>query len=183
MWKFTTSDKEELLLFSRDCLERNFGVNKPDFIVTPDFISKFSGRYGVFVSLYNKKELRACLGQMTSDLPLYKTLEQTTASAASRDYRFKPIKRKELNQIKIELSLLSPLTKIDGPDEIELGKHGIYIEKDGRSGTFLPQVSEKYDWTVEEFLGHCAESKTGIGWNGWKTANLFVYETLVFKES
>ena len=50
------------------------------------------------------------------------------------------------------------------------------------TGTFLPQVAGNYDWSVEEFLGHCAESKVGIGWDGWESANLFIYETIVLKE-
>jgi AMMECR1 domain-containing protein len=56
------------------------------------------------------------------------------------------------------------------------------MEKNGRGGTFLPQVAEETGWTKEEFLGHCAADKAGIGWDGWKTADLYTYEALVFKE-
>ena len=54
--------------------------------------------------------------------------------------------------------------------------------KDGRSGTFLPQVADETGWTREEFLGHCARDKAGIGWNGWKDADLYVYQAEVFDE-
>jgi putative phosphoesterase len=60
--------------------------------------------------------------------------------------------------------------------------HGIYIRKGSRSGTFLPQVAQETGWTKEEFLGHCSQDKAGIGWNGWKDAELYVYEALVFGE-
>ena len=114
---------------------------------------------------------------------LYKILKQMTVASATRDYRFKPITKKEVPKLQIEISIVGPMQKIDSISEIELGKHGIYIEKDGKTGTFLPQVAENYNWNIDEFLGHCSESKVRIGWDGWKTANIFVYETLVFKES
>ena len=49
-----------------------------------------------------------------------------------------------------------------------------------RSGTFLPQVADEVNWTKEEFVGHCAQDKAGIGWDGWKDAELYVYEAIVF---
>lgn len=54
--------------------------------------------------------------------------------------------------------------------------------KDGRSGTFLPQVADEVNWSKEEFLGHCAQDKAGIGWDGWKSADLYTYEAIIFKE-
>ncbi|HRR06883.1 MAG TPA: AMMECR1 domain-containing protein, partial [Victivallales bacterium] len=68
-------------------------------------------------------------------------------------------------------------------DEFEMGKHGIYMIKGYRSGTFLPQVAKETNWSKEEFLGHCARDKAGIGWDGWKDAELYTYEALVFSES
>ncbi|MFA4851176.1 MAG: AMMECR1 domain-containing protein, partial [Bacteroidales bacterium] len=72
--------------------------------------------------------------------------------------------------------------KISSADEIVLGKHGIYMVKGGVSGTFLPQVATETGWTKDEFLGHCAQDKAGIGWNGWKTAELYTYTAIVFGE-
>ena len=71
---------------------------------------------------------------------------------------------------------------ITDPSAIKLGKHGIYITKGSNSGTFLPQVAAQTGWNLEEFLGHCARDKAQIGWDGWKDAELYVYEALVFKE-
>ena len=77
---------------------------------------------------------------------------------------------------------LSPLRKIQSIDEFQLGRYGIYMIKGEHRGTFLPQVAEETGWTKEEFLGHCARDKAGLAWNGWKDAELYVYEAIVFGE-
>ncbi|RQV99044.1 AmmeMemoRadiSam system protein B, partial [bacterium] len=137
-------------------------------------------RVGAFVSLYNNGKLRGCIGNFGSDAPLWKVIDRMTAGAALNDSRFLPVTKDEARELDIEISVLTPKRKVDDVSEIVPGKHGIYIEKDGRSGTFLPQVAEKTGWNLEEFLGHCARDKAGIGWDGWKDANVFVYEALVF---
>jgi len=182
MFNLNLEERNELLKYARFCLEEEMDVITEGFMVSPDFIENYSEKYGVFVSLYNKNELRGCLGQISSYLPLYKTIRQMTKAVATHDHRFKPVTAKEVPKLMIEISILSPLKKIKDVSDIELGRHGIYIEKGGLTGTFLPQVAENYDWSLEEFLGHCSESKAGIGWDGWKNASIFIYETIVFKE-
>ena len=102
-------------------------------------------------------------------------------SAAFHDPRFPSLSRNEAHQIDIEVSVLSPLKKIDSIDEFKLGRDGIYIIKGRHHGTFLPQVAEETGWNTEEFLGHCARDKAGIGWDGWKDADLYTYQTEVGK--
>jgi hypothetical protein len=114
--------------------------------------------------------------------PLHKVVQEMALSAALEDRRFSPVKLNEMDEIEIEISVLTPLKPISTIDEFELGKHGIYMLKNGRSGTFLPQVAHDTRWDKEEFLGHCARDKAGIGWDGWKDAQLFTYEALVFSE-
>ena len=104
-------------------------------------------------------------------------------AAATQDSRFSPVMEYELQDIEIEISVLTPMKKIESVEEIKLGKHGIYIKQGYRTGTFLPQVATETGWTLEEFLGHCAQDKAGIGWDGWKEAEIFVYEAKVFSES
>ena len=104
-------------------------------------------------------------------------------SAATSDYRFDPVSASELNSLDIEISVLTPMHKISSTEEIILGKHGIYIKKGGQSGTLLPQVATDRNWTKEEFLGYCSRDKAGIGWNGWKNADIYIYEAIVFSES
>jgi AmmeMemoRadiSam system protein A len=103
-------------------------------------------------------------------------------AAATEDYRFPPVEGQEVNQLDIEISVLTPMRRVGSIDEIELGKHGIYIRKGTRGGTFLPQVATETGWSKEEFLGHCAQDKAGIGWDGWKDAEIYVYEAKVFSE-
>jgi AmmeMemoRadiSam system protein A len=103
-------------------------------------------------------------------------------AAATQDYRFQPLTPDELAGIEIEISVLTPLQKIQSIDEIVLGRDGIYIKKGNRSGTFLPQVATETGWTKEEFLGHCAKDKAGLGWEGWKDADIFTYRAVVFSE-
>jgi uncharacterized protein (TIGR00296 family) len=103
-------------------------------------------------------------------------------ASATQDYRFTPVVSDEISNLEIEISVLTPLKKIKSIDEIVLGKHGIYIKKGLRSGTFLPQVANTPGWTLDDFLGHCAQDKAGIGWYGWKDAELYTYEAIVFEE-
>ena len=91
-----------------------------------------------------------------------------------------PVTSDELADIDIEISVLSPMRRIQSIDELQLHRHGIYIKKGYRSGTFLPQVADEVNWTKEEFLGPCAQDKAGIGWDGWRDAELYVYEAIVF---
>lgn len=101
-------------------------------------------------------------------------------AAAFEDPRFTPLREEELDDVQIEISVLTPLKRIHSIDEFQYGKQGIYMRKGWRSGTFLPQVADEVNWTKEEFLGHCAQDKAGIGWDGWKTAELYTYEAIVF---
>jgi len=102
-------------------------------------------------------------------------------ATAQRDYRFDPITEVELNDLEIEISILSPLRKIRDYREIILGKHGIFMRKGSSTGIFLPQVALKTNWSTEEFLGYCARDKAHIGWDGWKNAELYTFEAIVFK--
>ena len=137
---------------------------------------------GAFVTLHLHGRLRGCIGNIVGVSPLYKTVAEMARAAAFEDDRFRPLTREELEQVHIEISVLSPLRQISSPDEIVLGRDGVLMVKDGRSGTFLPQVADETGWTREEFLGHCARDKAGIGWNGWKDADLYVYQAEVFDE-
>ena len=135
---------------------------------------------GAFVSLHKHGHLRGCIGHFGEDYPLHKIVAVMARSAAFEDPRFTPVRRDELDNIDIEISVLTPMRRIQSLDEFELHRHGIYIRKGYRSGTFLPQVADEVNWTKEEFVSHCAQDKAGIGWDGWRDAELYVYEAIVF---
>jgi hypothetical protein len=177
---YLTEEEKEILLKIADCALRNFiceGKGEiPEHL--PQF-GKLSEKYGAFVSIYIDGKLRGCIGRFENEDSLVKTVHIAAVSAAS-DRRFHPVSSGELDAMTIEISVLSPLRKIESPRDIIPGRHGIYMRKGWSSGTFLPQVAEKYGWTVEEMLERCAGDKAGIGREGWRTAELFVYEAIVF---
>ena len=142
--------------------------------------SPLKQKCGAFVSLHKHGRLRGCIGHFGEDVPLYEIVAEMARAAAFEDPRFSPVHREELEDLDIEISVLTPMRRIQSLDEFELHRHGIYIRKGYRSGTFLPQVADEVNWTKEEFVGHCSQDKAGLGWNGWKDAELYVYEAIVF---
>ena len=144
------------------------------------YLSPLTSKCGAFVSLHKHGHLRGCIGHFGEDYPLHEIVAEMARAAAFEDPRFKPVTRDELNDLDIEISVLTPMRRIQSLDEFELHRHGIYIKKGYRSGTFLPQVADEVNWTKEEFVGHCSQDKAGLGWDGWKDAELYVYEAIVF---
>ncbi len=135
---------------------------------------------GAFVSLHKQNRLRGCIGHFGEDVPLHEIVAEMARAAAFEDPRFVPVCHEELDDIDIEISVLTPMRRIQSLDEFEMHRHGIYIRKGYRSGTFLPQVADEVNWTKEEFVSHCAQDKAGLGWEGWRDAELYVYEAIVF---
>ena len=177
------AEKRQLLEIARMTLETYIpGGEYPDLNVS-ELSEILKTKTGAFVTLHVNEKLRGCIGRFNPDIPLYEVVQQMAVAAATRDVRFPNIEPAELGDLEIEISVLTPMEKIDSPQEIILGEDGVYIKKGPYTGTFLPQVAEKTNWTKEEFLGHCARDKAGIGWEGWKDADLFKYQAIVFKEN
>lgn len=137
---------------------------------------------GAFVTLHLDGNLKGCIGLFSANYELYNVVRNMSIASAFKDGRFTPVTKEEYDRIDIEISILTPFKRINDINEIKLGKHGIYITKNGRSGTFLPQVATETGWNLYEFLGHCSQDKTGIGWEGWKDAEIYTYEAEVFQE-
>ena len=142
--------------------------------------SSLNSKCGAFVSLHKQGRLRGCIGHFGEDTPLHEIVAEMARAAAFEDPRFMPVKRDELDDLDIEISVLTPMRRIQSLDEFQLHKHGIYIRKGYRSGTYLPQVADEVNWTKEEFVAHCSQDKAGLGWDGWRDAELYVYEAIVF---
>ena len=137
-------------------------------------------RCGAFVTLTKRGQLRGCIGHFGEDTPLYEMVYRMARAAAFDDPRFNEVREEELDDIDIEISVLTPMRRIHSLDEFILHRHGLYIRKGYHSGTFLPQVADEVNWTKEEFVGHCSRDKAGLGWDGWRDAELYVYEAIVF---
>jgi AmmeMemoRadiSam system protein A len=176
-------DRIQLLLIARETIDSYLRQNFFPEIKEKDIRLNNTGNLGAFVTLYKEGQLRGCIGHIESEQPLYKTVQTLAVASALRDYRFKPVEATELKDIDIEISVLTPMQKISSINQIEMGRHGIYMRKGMHTGTFLPQVGQESDWSKEEFLGRCARDKANIGWDGWKDAELYVYEALKFCES
>lgn len=176
-------DKSNLLDVARNTIKAYIKKGKIIDINDKKFFSRLHTPAGAFVTLHTSDgKLRGCIGQFNAINPLYKVVSEMAIAASSRDHRFTPVTTDELKDIEIEISVLTPMKKIQSIDEITLGKHGIYIVKNGKTGTFLPQVANGRNWTKEEFLGHCARDKARIDWEGWKDADIYIYEAIIFSE-
>jgi len=139
---------------------------------------------GAFVTLNKHGELRGCIGNLSASQPLYLTVRDMAVEAAVDDPRFSAVTLSELKDIEIEISVLSPLKKVDSADEIELGKHGVLVRKGYQSGVFLPQVATETGWNKEEFLNNLCAHKAGLAQDAWKDKNtdLYIFNAEVFSE-
>ena len=180
LFHFTQEEKEKMIATARSSIYSYLGL-KYDGDDSPVGVLKEKG-YGVFVTLNLNGKLRGCIGRFTSPSSLHSTIREMARSAAFDDPRFPALSKKEAPEIEIEVSVLSPLKRIQSIDEFKLGRDGIYMIKGYNHGTFLPQVAKETGWNTEEFLGHCARDKAGIGYYGWKDAELYTYQTEVVKE-
>lgn len=144
---------------------------------------KLKQKVGAFVTLHKNNRLRGCIGQFEPNEPLYKVVANMAIAAAQNDSRFPKVQKNELHNIEIEISVLTPRTPIYSIDELTLGVDGIYIQKGLKNGTFLPQVATDMHWNKEQFVGYCAQQKAKIGFYGYKNANLFKYQTIIFDKN
>jgi AmmeMemoRadiSam system protein A len=122
---------------------------------------------GAFVTLKRIGELRGCLGRLSAFLPLYVTVCDCAGAAATQDCRFDPLTVEELPEIDVSVSILAPLQVLDRPEQIEIGKHGLLIEKDGLTGVLLPQVAVELKLDRERFLELTCR-KAGLPEDAWK---------------
>lgn len=129
---------------------------------------------GAFVTIYKKGELRGCIGQVAARQPLAEAVAESAKSAAINDPRFTPLRPEELPDITIEISALTPFKKIESPDEIEVGKHGLIISRGRSAGLLLPQVATEHHWDRSSFLEHTC-LKAGLPRDAWKDKETEIY--------
>ncbi len=172
-------DKKALHQIAKTVIENKArGKAVPEFKIESAILRE---NRGAFVTIQKKGQVRGCIGYIKAYEPLHKTVEKMAAEAAFRDPRFPPVKEKELSELDIEISVLTPLRKITDVNEIEVGKHGIYIMKGGWSGLLLPQVATEYGWDRQTFLEHTCQ-KAGLPPNAWKEkdAEIYIFSADIF---
>lgn len=178
----TPNDKKLLLTIARETVYNYFKHNFVTPINEEALPDSLKIKCGAFVTLRKKDKLRGCIGRFTQNQPLFSVVQDMAIAAAFEDSRFDPLSYDELDDVVFEISVLSPMKKINSPDEIIIGKHGIYIKKGFISGTFLPQVAVEYNLSPYEFVALCCKNKLRLDENCWKKAELYVYETISFSE-
>ena len=146
---------------------------------------------GAFVTLHKLdktvdpegRSLRGCIGRMTASLPLIETVRVMAREAAFGDPRFPPLGRSELEQCHIEISALSPMSVCPDPRQVNVGVHGLYLVRDGRSGVLLPQVPLEQGWDLQEYLDYIC-IKAGLPPNSYEApdATLYTFTAVVFGE-
>jgi AmmeMemoRadiSam system protein A len=134
---------------------------------------------GVFVTLTRDSKLRGCIGMTTSDAPVWESVGDMAVSSALHDPRFPPVSPEEVEDLEIEISLLSPARTVESLDEIRVGTDGLLLRKGNASGFFLPKVAAERGWDRRRLLENLAV-KAGLGPSDWQGGDLFAFEAEVF---
>lgn len=179
---FNQTQKTELLKIARESIEHYLATGKRFEVETKDDLLRQN--MGAFATLRKWGELRGCIGNMSSEKPLYLTVRDMAQAAAIQDMRFSPVTLKEMEDIDIEISVLSPMKKIDDYTEIKVRKHGVLVRMGSRSGVYLPQVAEETGWDREQFMNSLCAHKAGIPQDAWKTreCDIYIFTAEVFGE-
>ena len=172
------ADRERLLQLARDSIAAHLaGLPGPVALSLPIM----ERPAGVFVSLHKGRTLRGCIGHIEPDQPLSRAIPNAAVAAASADPRFAPMTSDELADVQIELSILGPLERIGGAGDIEVGRHGLLVERGWSRGLLLPQVAAEWGWDADAFLSQTCH-KAGLPLDAWKTATVWRFEAEVFSE-
>jgi hypothetical protein len=177
-FSLSAEEKQELLGMARQAIrlyveEGRVLVSKTE---NPDFLSE----KGAFVTLKKRGELRGCIGFIEPLFPLHETVIRSAIYAATEDTRFTPVTKEDLKDLEYEVSVLTPLQKIDNPRIVQVGKHGLVISMGNNNGLLLPQVPVENHWDRETFLCQACV-KAGLPPDAWKKgAEIFVFEAIVF---
>jgi AmmeMemoRadiSam system protein A len=144
---------------------------------------KLKEKFGVFVTLHKNEKLRGCIGYIEGIDELHTAIITMAHSAAFRDPRFPPVEDEEIKDLEIEISVLSPLKKIENIDEIKVGQHGLVIRQGISRGLLLPQVAPEWGWDRKEFLEQTCQ-KAGLPPNAWRDqqTEIFIFSAEIFSE-
>ncbi len=188
---YTLEDGKYLVKLARQAIEVYLHERR-ELPVPGDAPEKLKEKAGVFVTLetYPMHELRGCIGYPEPVYPLVEATIKAAIAAATQDPRFYPVSLKELGHCTIEVSVLTKpeLLKVDSPKEypekVEVGRHGLIVERGLARGLLLPQVPVDEGWTSEEFLSHTC-MKAGLMPDCWldEETKIYTFEGIVFAET
>ena len=140
-------------------------------------------RSGAFATLHKGRQLRGCVGQIVSDKPLYETVTEAVIAAATRDPRFYRVNLSEMPELKIEISVLTPLQPLEQIEDLEIGIHGVYIKDGEHSGLLLPQVATAHNWNRTQFLQQACK-KAKLPEDAWQDpeTEIYLFSSQIFGE-
>jgi uncharacterized protein len=161
----SAADQELLFRVARNSIQAHL---KGEKTALPQATSPaLSQPRGVFVTLQRHGRLRGCIGYLEAMKPLLAAVQDMAVAAAFSDPRFPPLRQEEVADLEVEISVLSPMRQIKNIEEIQVGRHGLYLEQGPRRGLLLPQVATEYGWDRLTFLQQtCA--KAGLPPNAWE---------------
>jgi AmmeMemoRadiSam system protein A len=176
----TDSEKDILLATARERINSDLHGSRPAY---PAPTEKLEQVCGAFVTLHKEGMLRGCIGNIIGRMPLVSTIREMAHASAFEDPRFPPVTSEELGKINIEISVLSPLKKINDVSEIITGTHGIYMKRGFSSGVLLPQVAVEQNWDRTTFLQHTC-MKAGLPPDAWqdKKTQIEIFSAVIFSE-
>ena len=179
--ELTSEHKKTLLKIARESIASAVHDKKPPVYKIND--TALNINCGAFVTLHIDNNLRGCIGNITAETPLWKTVRNMAEESALKDPRFYPLTPDEFNKVDIEISVLSPIKKIKDIEEIKVGKHGLLIKKGFYQGLLLPQVATDYKWNMIQFLEQTCY-KAGLDKNCYrdKATEIFIFSAIVFGE-
>ncbi len=143
---------------------------------TPEEVNEelLNQKVGCFVTIHQNNRLRGCIGNFVSEQPLYLEVAQMAVAAATTDPRFYAMSKADIDNYSLDISVLSPLEKIDDVRQIEVGTHGIYLEKGFSRGVLLPQVATEQGWNRQTFIEQTC-IKAGLDVNAWQSPQTTIY--------
>ncbi|OGQ96464.1 MAG: hypothetical protein A2284_06070 [Deltaproteobacteria bacterium RIFOXYA12_FULL_61_11] len=175
---FSSEERTLLRQHATAAIAAEFGQGGP---LPPDAPPALRKPAGAFVSLHLRGELRGCIGTFEARTPLIDTVRAMAVQAAFHDPRFEPLDEREFPSIELELSVLSPRRQVTSTEDIEVGRHGLWISRHGRGGVLLPQVAVEHGWNRLTFLQETCR-KAGLPREAWKDPDtvIEVFEAEVF---
>lgn len=174
----------QLLALARNSIRYYIDNKKELHIEEPPQNSILSEPRAVFVTLQREGNLRGCIGHMHAKMPLYKAVIKMAIAAAFEDPRFQNLTEIELEEINIEISVLSPMEKISDYKRIRMGIDGVWIKHGFHSGVYLPQVAIETGWDRDTFLSSLCSSKAGLSPQAYKDpkCEIYIFQVEKFSE-
>lgn len=194
--ELTHQQCRELLALARQAIKRHLSSGGMSDLMPSD--PTLNKNAGAFVTLWHstaidgsaisrtpsERLLRGCIGRTQADRPLYIVIQEMAIKAATFDFRFPPVTTDELDSIQIEISVLSPLERLDDINRVIIGHHGLMITSKNHRGLLLPEVAKRYGWSQMEFARYLCR-KANLPLDHWrsKDANLFAFTTFSFDDA